>query len=118
MPILPLIQIESDCGSLGKTIQKGDAPTRCVTEHTHAKESTEVVERGVDCPTLDADESAGELLLACEFAGLRIVDATNRCEVTRADVLLVLLPTMEELVQLEEVTYDDILDDLKCDDIA
>ncbi|KAL7682896.1 hypothetical protein Plhal304r1_c045g0125391 [Plasmopara halstedii] len=83
--------------NLGTTDNKCDHPTRCGFKHTHAKDLTEFVDRGVDIRVLVAVESVSELVqrstlydesVACKYTGPRILDATADCEATRAHVLL------------------------------
>ncbi|KAL7686475.1 hypothetical protein Plhal304r1_c026g0086731 [Plasmopara halstedii] len=76
---------ESDCGSAGTTDHKGGAPTRCFVEHT--------------CEEISK--------ISCKYAGPRIVDATTGLKIRCC--FFAPLPMMEELVQLEEVFYDDSL---------
>ncbi|CEG40516.1 uncharacterized protein PHALS_10710 [Plasmopara halstedii] len=113
-----------DCGRSANTPTSTVAESICGTKHV--KKIKGICFRGIDTLALDAVESVVVLdqrtiphdeNIACEYAGLCIVDATTGCEVTRTDVLLAPLPAMEELVQLEEVTNDDFLHNLKFDDI-
>ncbi|KAL7680749.1 hypothetical protein Plhal304r1_c063g0150861 [Plasmopara halstedii] len=44
---------------MGIIDHEGDAPTRCVVEHTHVQEPTEFADCGTDTFAQDAVESAG-----------------------------------------------------------
>ncbi|KAL7693304.1 hypothetical protein Plhal304r1_c004g0015721 [Plasmopara halstedii] len=64
--------------------------------HTHVKKPTRFGIRGTDNPALDM--------------------VVRSCEAIRTDVHW--SPTMEELMQLDKVTYNDSQHDLKCNGIA
>ncbi|KAL7690247.1 hypothetical protein Plhal304r1_c013g0050791 [Plasmopara halstedii] len=100
--------IESNCGSVGITDHIGYAPIRRAIEHTHVKGSTKCVNLGTDTPALDAVESADEF----------IQRTTPNDGIPEQLFFLAPLPTMEELMQFEEVTYDDFLHDIERDGIA
>ncbi|KAL7693011.1 hypothetical protein Plhal304r1_c005g0021231 [Plasmopara halstedii] len=108
--------VESKSGSAGTIDHGGDAPIRCVVKYLYVRESTKFDDLFSDTPALDAVESASELVQRTTPHGGII--ACNTYAVTRSDILLAPLSAMRELVQLEEVTYDGFLHDLKCDDIG